>query len=119
MEKLFKARLEKQKRKIPKGSEKKAKDLFGNDESIFTDQRIINVYNKLKQYSKVIDPYKKLIVKDPNNLQYHATLAITYLNNGERSMSLVELKNMLVKFPQVKSQIEEAIKQIQEGKNPF
>ena len=104
---------------ILNGQEKKAKDLFGNDESIFTDQRIINVYNKLKQYSKVIDAYKKLIVKDPNNLQYHATLAITYLNNGERSMSLVELKNMLVKFPQVKSQIEEAIKQIQEGKNPF
>jgi tetratricopeptide (TPR) repeat protein/O-antigen ligase len=101
------------------GQEKVAQEIFGNEPDLFIDERIVNVYLKLKQYSKAIDIYKKLIAKDPNNIQLYGSLAAIYYTNGQISQSIETLKEIAVKFPDTKAQIDEAIKSIQSGKNPF
>ncbi len=102
---------------ILNGQEPKAREIFGNDDTIFTDQRIINVYMKLKQYSKIIDIYKKLIAKDPENIQNYGSLAATYLQNNDKYNAISILKTLGAKFPATKAQSDELIKQIEAGKN--
>ncbi len=101
------------------GQEAKAKELFGDKPELFLNDRVIAVYAKLKQYQKVIDSYKALIKKEPDNSNYHGSLANAYFLNGQISLSIAELKGLEEKYPASKAQIEDAIKAIQAGKNPF
>jgi tetratricopeptide (TPR) repeat protein len=99
--------------------EKKAQELFGDDESIFTDSRIISIYTKNKNYEKVIEIYKKLHAKSPEDPQTHFALAASYLRANQTWAGLKELRLISEKYTQAKSQIDPLIKQIEGGKNPF
>ena len=101
---------------ILNGQEKKALELFGTERDLFIEPIIINTYVKLKNYPKVIDIYKKLTESTPDNLNYYSSLVTAYLYNKQSSLAISTLKEMKDKFPQAKDQIDEAIKQIQEGK---
>ncbi len=102
---------------ILNGQENKAHELFDKDDAdIFSESSIINTYVKVKNYLKVIDIYKKLIVKEPDNIQYHSSLVTAYLYSGNEYMAISELKTMKEKFPQITAEIDGAIKQIREGK---
>lgn len=103
---------------ILNNQENKAHELFDNDSEgdIFTEPVMVNTYVKLKKYNKVIDIYKKLIAKEPNNIQYYSSLATAYLYNNDNYMAISELQTMKEKFPQATDQIDAAIKQIREGK---
>lgn len=104
---------------INNDQEKLALELFGNNPDIFTDQRIINIYAKKKNYTKVIEIYKGLIAKNPDDPQIRLYLSAAYLTNKQNYLALKELRDVANKFPQTKTQIDPIIKQIEEGKNPL
>jgi O-antigen ligase/tetratricopeptide (TPR) repeat protein len=99
--------------------EKKARELFGNDEAIFSDQRVIGAYVKNKQYDKVVDIYKAIVAKNPDDLQNRFYLVGAYLGAKKNWLALSELNTLKQKAPEYKAQIDDLIKQIQEGKNPL
>ena len=101
---------------ILNGQENKAIELFGKEKDLFIEPMIINTYFKMKNYKKVVDIYKELIVKEPNNLQYYSALVTAHLYNKQTFTAISTLQSMKDKFPQAKAEIEAAIKQIQEGK---
>lgn len=103
---------------IADGQEKKAKELFGNDLGIFTDQRVINAYISVKNYAKAIEIYKELIKNSPNNQELYSALASTYIISKQDYLAIQTLKIASEKFPLLKTQIDALIKQIQEGKLP-
>ncbi|MDP3962495.1 MAG: hypothetical protein Q8Q03_01340, partial [bacterium] len=98
---------------------RKAVETFGNEPDLFLDQRIISIYVRMKQFPQVILAYKALIEKEPDNLQYYGSLAAAYLANGQRQESIAVLREMENKFPQVKDQVQDVIKEIQAGRNPL
>ncbi len=98
------------------GQEKKAQELFGSTPEVFLDKRVLNAYAKIKQYQKVIDSYKALIAKDPENIQLYVTLASAYVQNNQSSLAISLFESMKTKFPQAKDAIDGAIKQVREIK---
>jgi Flp pilus assembly protein TadD len=99
------------------GQEAKAKSLFADKPEIFIDQRIISAYVRLKQYNKVIEILKLLVVKSPNDANIYISLASAYFANGQKNMTISTLEEIKVKFPQYKDQVDETIKQIMAGKD--
>ncbi len=95
------------------GQDKKAQEIGSTTPEVFFDPRIINIYARLKQYGRVIDAYKILIQKSPDNIQYYGSLASAYLQSGQASLALAELESMKTKFPQAKGEIDAAIKEVQ------
>ncbi|HEY4494532.1 MAG TPA: O-antigen ligase family protein [Candidatus Paceibacterota bacterium] len=98
------------------GNEKEALTLFGSDPDLFLDERIISVYARLKEYNKVINAYEALIKKDPTKITLYGSLATAYVLKRDREGALHVLREALKKFPEAKTQIEEAIKQVETGK---
>ncbi len=101
---------------ITAGEEAKAKKIFGDDLEVFSDPRVINAYVLSKQYDKAIEIYKKILAKDPDNQEVYSSLAYTYLLNKQEYQAIELLKKAKERFPLIKSQVDDAIKQIQEGK---
>jgi tetratricopeptide (TPR) repeat protein len=104
---------------INMGDEKKAHELFPNDPDLFTDQRVINIYFQKKQYDKVIEILKGIIAKNPDDLQNHLYLASVYMANKQSWLAIAELKIVKEKYPAAKDGIDQAIKEIEAGKNPL
>ena len=104
---------------ITGGQEKKAHELFGDDPAIFSDQRVINAYVNAKQFDKVIDIYKALVAKNPDDVQNHLYLADAYMASKQSWLAIKELTLIKEKAPQYRAQMDDIIKQIQEGKNPL
>ena len=99
---------------ILSGQEKLARELFAATPELFLDTRVINVYAKLGQYQKVIESYKALVEKNPDNVQYYAGLAQAYVQNKQSGAAISLLESIKAKFPQLKDQIEAAIAQIKQ-----
>ncbi len=101
---------------VSNNQDTKAKELFGDDTEIFSDERIINAYIVSKQYSKAIDIYKRLLKNDSDNQEIYSSLASIYLMDKQKGLAIQTLNTAKDKFPLLKDQINEVIKQIQEGK---
>ena len=69
-----------------------------------------------KQYTKAIAAYKAMIVKDPENIDAYSPLAYAYLLNDQEDQAISTLKGAGAKFPALKAQADDLIKQIQDGK---
>lgn len=104
---------------INAGEEKRAHELFANEPGLFIDQRIASIYASKKQYDKVVEIYKQLVIQNADDVQTHVSLVAAYLGNNQISQALAELNLIKQKFPQTKDQVDVIIKQIQEGKNPL
>jgi tetratricopeptide (TPR) repeat protein len=101
---------------ISAGQEKKAQEIFGSQPELFEDERIINAYNVTKQYSRSIELYKRLLEKNPNQTSLYSGLASVYLMNNQRSLAIQTLNSAKAKFPELASQVDTLIKEIQEGR---
>jgi len=44
---------------------------------------LVQIYNKVGNYSKIVEVYKIAILKQPNNAQMHASLATAYAKIGD------------------------------------
>jgi cytochrome c-type biogenesis protein CcmH/NrfG len=80
---------------------------------------VITAYNSLKQFSKIIEAYKRVIAKDPTNPQAYFSLASAYLEQDNLYSAGEQIKLIIAKFPEAKEQLDPILKQIQEGKNPL
>lgn len=98
------------------GNNELAKQLMGAD--IIPDDRFVTAYVATKQYSKVIEIWKARIASDPNNPQYHISLAATYLADKQRDKSIAELKKAVELNPAFKDQADLYIKEIRAGREP-
>jgi tetratricopeptide (TPR) repeat protein/O-antigen ligase len=101
---------------ITAGEEAKAKELFGDDMEVFSDPRVINAYILSNKYDKAIAIYKQLLTKDPDNQEVYSSLAYVYLLNKQDYQAIELLKKAKERFPLIKAQVEDAIKQIESGK---
>lgn len=45
--------------------------------------RLVHIYDKVGNYSKIVEVYKLVILKQPNNAQMHASLAAAYAKIGD------------------------------------
>lgn len=82
------------------------------------DDRFISAYAAVGRYDRVIEIWKKKIEKDPNNPQFHISLAASYLANKQRSKAIDELRTAIKINPSFKEQGEHFIREIQAGRNP-
>ena len=101
---------------ISNNQESRIKELLKDDNETIYDPRIINAYIVNKQYSKAIELYNKLLIKNPEDENIYSALASVYLMDKQEYMSIQTLKIASGKFPLLKNQIDTIIKQIQEGK---
>ena len=95
------------------GREAEARKMFDNDPVIFESKQMAGVYSNLKQYSKSIALFEDLIKADPADVNLRAQLAQTQYAAGRISDAIDTLRSIEKDKPELKDQIETAIKQIQ------
>lgn len=85
---------------------------------VVADPKLLTAYARVGRYDRVKDAWLSLIEKDPSNVQYHISLAATYLKLENRAMSVKELEKAIVLSPEFKKQGETLISEIRAGRNP-
>ncbi len=95
------------------GKETESRKMFDNDPAIFESQQMAQIYGSLKQYPKAIVLYKKLIEANPTDVDLRAQLAQMQFMSGQISASVATLKAIEKDHPELKEQIDAAIKQVQ------
>lgn len=71
--------------------------------------RLINVYEKVGNYQRIIEFYKLAIEEDPQNAQLHASLAATYAKVGEYDDAIKEALKAAEIDPQYASEAQKFI----------
>jgi hypothetical protein len=79
------------------------------------DSRLVQVYVNTKQFDRVVGIWQLRVQKDDSNVQNHLGLAAAYFTAGNKTASIAELKRAEQLSPQLASQIEAVITQIQNG----
>ena len=80
--------------------------------------RLIQVYYEKKQLLKVVEILKASLEKNPNNFQSRLSLAAAYVELGQKSNAIEEIKKAMEINPDFKEQGEYYINEIQAGRNP-
>lgn len=70
----------------------------------------IDVYAQAKQYKKIPPLYEMLIVQEPDNYSYYASLAATYAALGEKEHALQNIKKAVELNPALSAEAEQFIK---------
>ncbi|MBL7045161.1 MAG: O-antigen ligase family protein [Parcubacteria group bacterium] len=83
-----------------------------------TEGRIINAYTRAGRVNDVVRSWELSIEKNPNNPQFHVSLAAAYLQVGRRQEAVVQIQKAIDLNPEFKDQGEFFIKEIQAGRNP-
>src|SRR6185436_11060285 len=78
---------------ILSGQNTEVAKLIASKPEIAYDLRVLAAYAKTKQYPKVIEGYKALIAKDPDNIQLYGSLAGAYLQSGRSDLAIAELQS--------------------------
>ena len=103
---------------ISSGEEKRAREIFVDEPSVFADPGVINAYVSTKKFGKAIEIYKQLLKESPDSQELYSSLASVYILSKQDYLAIQTLKAAAEKFPLLKTQIDAVIKQIQEGKLP-
>jgi tetratricopeptide (TPR) repeat protein len=98
------------------GKEAEARSMFNNDPSIFNTQQMAQAYASAKQYDKAIAIYESLIGTSTDQVNLQAALAQTQYQAGMVSAAIQTLKGIETAHPEYATQIDAAIKQVQQGK---
>ncbi|HTK33045.1 MAG TPA: O-antigen ligase family protein [Candidatus Paceibacterota bacterium] len=101
---------------IVAGREVEAKQLFGDEPSLFGTEQVAQAYVIAKQYDKAIAIYKNLIGTSTDQLSYQFRLAQVQYSAGKIYDAVSTLKLVEANHPEYKAQIDAAIKQIQAPK---
>ncbi len=93
------------------------KEKYGS--ALVADQQLLNAYAKVGDYEKVKEIWQAFIAKDPNNAQYHVSLAATYLKiGGNDEQAIAELQKAEELNPDFKQAADYYINEIKAGRNP-
>ena len=74
---------------------------------------LIGVYIDTKNYQGLVETYLKLIEIEPQNPQYHASLATAYRELGNYQMAKKEALKVLELQPEAKGEVEEFLKTLE------
>lgn len=96
------------------GKEVDARKEFPNEIGLFENAQIAETYMSLKQYEKGIALFKKLALVDPKNIETRSAVAEAQYIAGQTWAAVETLKAIQKDFPELKEQIDAAIKQIQQ-----
>lgn len=96
--------------------EAEGRQVLKDQPELFESETIASIYVAIKQYSKAIALYKKLIIQDPGNVQLQGTLAQVQYQAGLINQAIETLRAIAKEHPEYKSGIDAAIKQMQEKK---
>jgi Flp pilus assembly protein TadD len=97
---------------VTAGKEKEARELFKDDPSIFSSTQMAQAYFLRKEYWKAIEIYKTLVKENPGEINYQAQLAQIQYTAGQKYEATATLRALAKEKPELKDQIEAAIKQM-------
>ena len=95
------------------GKEAEGRTIFKDEPELFESDISAQIYASLKQYSKSIAIYKKLIASDPTNIQLRSILSQTQVAAGMKYDAIATLRAIAKDYPEYKVGIDAAIKQIE------
>ena len=98
------------------GKEAEAQKIFVDSPEVFQTDQIARAYTSVKQYTKAIAIYTKLISADPKNVQLRGQLSQAQYESGNKWAAIETLKAIAKDSPEYKTQVDAAIKQIEAGK---
>ena len=98
------------------GKENDARSLFKDDPAIFETTRMAQVYTSLKKYDKAITIYTKFVTASSTDVQAKVQLAQAQFAAGMKWAATQTLSAITKDHPELKDQVEAAIKQIQTSK---
>lgn len=98
------------------GKEVEARKQFGDDKGLFENDRIAQIYVIRNESSKALALYEKLLVADPTNITLKVQLARLQYEAGMITKSIQTMRSIEKDRPDLKAEIDSAIKQIQAGK---
>lgn len=82
------------------------------------NDQLLAAYYATKRYDIVLQIWEARVASDPNNLQYHVSLAAAYLVAGKRNEAITELQKAETLDPTFKQQGDYYISEIRAGRNP-
>ncbi|MFH1402489.1 MAG: O-antigen ligase family protein [Patescibacteria group bacterium] len=91
-------------------------ELFADE--IIVDQNFLNAYRKMGQTAKVVQICEAFVGQDPNNPQYHMSLAAAYFDDNQKTKSIAEIERVIELNPDFKNQGEQFIQKIRSGGRP-
>jgi len=83
---------------------------------VIFDNRFLQIYTNIGNFTMVRDILNARLEKDPKNLQTKFTLASAYVNLGQKAKAISLVQEMIVQEPSFKTQGEAYIKQIEAAK---
>lgn len=83
-----------------------------------TEGRIINAYTRAGRVNDVVRSWELSIEKEPQNPQFHVSLAAAYMKIGRRQDAINEIQKAIDLDANFKEQGEFFIKEIKAGRNP-
>jgi Flp pilus assembly protein TadD len=95
------------------GHEAEARALVKNDPAIFDTAQMAGVYINLKEYDKALAVYRDLVKANPNDTDSRVMVARIQFTMGAYGDAIATLRTLEKDHPEMKTQIETAIGQIQ------
>ncbi len=102
------------------GKEKIIEESLGpiDEIGVVFDMNFVKAYSTLGDNLKSIEILEKLVEENPENVQYHISLAAAYFENKQNIKSIAELEKAIELDPNFKEQGERFIEEIKAGKRP-
>lgn len=101
------------------GMENEARKIFGDEPALYEDQRIGQMYASLKNYPKAIEFYRKLLLKNPKDINISFQIAQVQYLAGQRADAVATMRRMINDYPEnidLKTQLEQMIREIEAGR---
>lgn len=100
---------------VAAGKEDEARKIFSDSPELFETTQIAQIYASIKNYSKSIALYKKLLATNPTDLSLNSQLAQVQNMAGLKYEAIATLRKIAKDHPDLKTQVDEAIKQVEVG----
>ena len=98
------------------GKEDEARTLFKSDPAMFETVRMAQIYTSVKKYDKAIAIYTKFVAASSTDVQAKVQLAQVQFAAGMKWAATQTLGAIIKDHPELKDQVDAAIKQIQSSK---
>ena len=93
-------------------------DFDAGTKSLKVDERVMRAYAAKGKFNKLALLWEKAIERQPNNPQFHLSLAAIDIQIGKREDAIKELEQVIELNPDFKEQGEFYIQEIRAGRNP-
>lgn len=95
------------------GKETEARKEFANEPALFMTEQLAQVFGSRKEYSKSLAIYASLVKANSSDPNLRARYAQAQLAAGMQGAAIETLKSIQKDFPDLKDQIDQAIKELQ------